>query len=96
MLRAINSCIKIQMTVPHCVTTESSDVLRQSTLNDGSGGRSGCPIASDPRETPCRRIIPKVLYGRIVIEGDAVIELFLVLRENYVAVAPSYRTYLTG
>src|SRR5208337_4135570 len=51
VLRAINSCIQIQMIVPHCVATESCDVLRQTASNDGSGSRSGCEVARDPRET---------------------------------------------
>ena len=36
----------------------------------------GCGIAGDPREAPCRRSIPQVLNGRIVIEGHAVNQFF--------------------
>ena len=60
------------MIVPHGVATDSGDVLRQRAGNDGSGSRSGCGIARDPGETPCRRRIPKVLDAGIVIEGHTV------------------------
>jgi len=63
------------MIVPHGVATDSRDVLRQRAANDGSGRGSRCGIARDPRETPCRRRIPKVLDARIVIEVYAVNEL---------------------
>jgi hypothetical protein len=86
VLRAIKLQVQIQMIVPHRIATESCDVLRQGTINDGSGGGSGCNIAGDPRETPCRRSVPEVLHGRIVVEVQAV-DQFLAAHLRLIRVA---------
>src|ERR1700692_3718672 len=64
------------MIVPHRVAAESGDVLRQATINDWTGVGSRCNIAVSPRENPGRRIIPKILYGRIVVESQAIDQFF--------------------
>src|ERR1039457_3118382 len=60
------------MVVPHGKATEPCNVLRQTAINDGGSGRGRCKIAVDPRETPCRRTVPQVLNGWIVVDVQTV------------------------
>src|ERR1035438_3042839 len=73
------------MVVPHRIGAESCNVLRQSAINDGSGGGSGCKIAGDPRETPSRRAIPEVRNGRVIVQVQAVNQ-FLAVKIPFVRV----------
>src|SRR6516225_5176141 len=60
------------MVVPHGKRAEACYILSQGTVDDGSGGGSGCKITGNPRITPSGRRVPKILNGWIVVEIQAV------------------------
>src|SRR3974390_1031077 len=73
--RTVDSRREIQVVVPHGVPAKSRDVLRQSSIDDRSGGRSGRPITAHPRVSPGRRTVPEIFHGGIVVYGNSIREI---------------------
>src|SRR5579863_5038287 len=64
------------MIIPHRVSADAADILRQTAVDNRRCVGSWSPVARDPGITPGGSAVPKVFYGWIVVEVDAVNQFF--------------------
>src|SRR5690242_9187263 len=74
MRGAVQGRIEIKVIVVHGVSTETSHVLPEITVDDRRSIWRRSKVVCDPGEAPSRSAVPQVLYRRIVIQVQAVNE----------------------
>src|ERR1035437_5229506 len=73
----VNTSGQVQAVVPHGISTDSRNVLRQGPIDDGSSGWRWRRTTVEKGEAPGRSTVPKIFHGGIVIERDSIHEVFL-------------------
>src|SRR5215471_4875395 len=76
MLRTIKDHVGVEVVIPHSVSAETGNVLRQTAVYYGGSSRGGRPIATDPGKSPGGSAIPQILDRRIVVEVETVDKFF--------------------
>src|SRR5579863_9217965 len=64
------------MIIPHRVSADAADILRQTAVDNRRCVGSWSPVACNPGITPSGGAVPKVFHGWIVVEIDAVNQFF--------------------
>src|SRR5208337_2596166 len=72
VFRAIEGCVQINMVIPHGKAAEAGNILGETAIDEGMSRGSRCKIALNPGVTPCRRTVPQVFDGWVVVEVQSV------------------------
>ena len=73
--RPVSRQFQIEQVVDHGVGADAADARGKRALDHRAGGGRARKRRYGVRERPCRRGVPQVLDGRIVVGGDAVDEI---------------------
>src|SRR5213593_1203420 len=64
------------MLIPHCVGSQSRHILSQRALDKRSSSGARRHITGDERKTPGGSAVPKIFYGWVVVQCNAVYQFF--------------------